>query len=292
MDPERSGLDRQRLPEIETYLKQVYTTAHGSDEGLAKLKEQAAAAPHPPEGFRVKSGQELEREKLAEFERENPQKALWMKIRAALDGPNGEQYFTGQLKNTAVPQLRGKVVDANPTCRPRVLRVAIPRPDASEQVAEIVLKLDRSLNGEASMDGEFRFQGVASAFQKDPFLLTMETSPEKIHGLLVAPCSSAQPKSGAGKEETASREKKLDFGGFRVWQTAHAHIPQEPEDVCGRCRLCRRRRYRPRTDAGEEIQGRRVRRLQPGNGRPGRKQFPEGDSGPGCLETKVRGIGL
>jgi hypothetical protein len=168
----------------------------------------AAASARPPEGFRIKSGQELERERLAEFERENPQKALWMKIRAALDGPNGEQYFIGQLKNTAVPQLRGKVVDAHPTCRPRLLRVAIPRPDASEQVAEIALKLDRPLNGEARMDGEFRFQGVASAFQKVPFLLTMDTSPEKIHGLYVAPCTAAQPKSGAGKENTASREKK------------------------------------------------------------------------------------
>ena len=39
--------------EIERYLKQVYISFHGNDQGLADVMNQAAASPMPPEGFKV-----------------------------------------------------------------------------------------------------------------------------------------------------------------------------------------------------------------------------------------------
>jgi tetratricopeptide (TPR) repeat protein len=41
--------------EIEKYLRQVYISYHGNDEGLANILTQAAASPTPPEGFKVEA---------------------------------------------------------------------------------------------------------------------------------------------------------------------------------------------------------------------------------------------
>ena len=45
--------------------------------------------------------------------------ALWKGIKDALQAPNGEQYFEGMLKGSAVPKLRGKVVTLKPALRPK-----------------------------------------------------------------------------------------------------------------------------------------------------------------------------
>ena len=68
------------------------------------------------------------REKEAEFEKSNPQLALWMKIKAQLADTNGEQYFQTQLKDAAVPHLRGTLVEAKPACHSKELLVAVPLP--------------------------------------------------------------------------------------------------------------------------------------------------------------------
>jgi tetratricopeptide (TPR) repeat protein len=41
--------------EIEKYLRQVYISYHGNDEGLADIVAQAASSPAPPEGFKVEA---------------------------------------------------------------------------------------------------------------------------------------------------------------------------------------------------------------------------------------------
>ena len=41
------------LPDIEKYMRSVYISYHGNDQGLADVMNQAAASPAPPEGFKV-----------------------------------------------------------------------------------------------------------------------------------------------------------------------------------------------------------------------------------------------
>ena len=41
------------LADIEKYMRSVYVNYHGNDQGLAEIVNQAAAAPTPPEGFKV-----------------------------------------------------------------------------------------------------------------------------------------------------------------------------------------------------------------------------------------------
>jgi hypothetical protein len=190
------ALDPARQSSIGAYLEKVFEQYHGKDaEGLRQLKELAAKSPLPPPEFHIKSVTEIADEKQAEFEKSNPQLALWMKIKGALADTNGEQYFASSLQGTQVQQLRGVLVEAKPACRPKELFVAVPLPDAHQPLPpEIVLKLDKPLAGKPEPNAEFHWIGAPVAFNKTPFLLTMETETTMIEGLKTTPCAAPLPK--------------------------------------------------------------------------------------------------
>jgi hypothetical protein len=182
-----AGLEPARFREI---ADRAYTKVHGSDEGLAELKELVKRSPMPPAGFSIKTASQIAAEKEARFEQSNPQLALWMKIRGALaDG--GEQYFESQLKNSGVPQLKGTLVEAKPACRSKELRIAVTMPGQAA-TPEIALKLDKPLTGKPEPGTELRWEGVPSAFSANPFLLTMDTEIAKVQGLKTTSCAPAR----------------------------------------------------------------------------------------------------
>jgi hypothetical protein len=169
----------------------AYVTVHGSDEGLDQLKQAVRQSPLPPEGFKIKTATEIAEEKRVEFEKSNPQLAMWMQIKGLLADTAGEQYFADHIKDTAMPPLRGVLIAATPECRPRDLMVGVALPDSQQSLhAEIRLKLDKPLTGKPELDQEFQWEGVGTAFTKDPFLLTMDTETAKIDGLKTAPCAA------------------------------------------------------------------------------------------------------
>lgn len=96
--------------------------------------------------FRFATAAEIAERQRAEFEQSNPKLAMWMKIKAALAEAG---YFENQMKDSAVPQLRGVLIEAKPACRPKELLVAVPLPGAPTPPAgEIRLKLDKPLAGQ------------------------------------------------------------------------------------------------------------------------------------------------
>jgi len=207
LDPARSGLEAKDLPGIEAYLKKIYISIHGGDDGLEQLKSQAGAAPTPPAGFKIKTAAEIAAEKQVDFKEKNPQLAMWMGIKGQLADTNGEQYFQGQLKDAAMPKLKGTLVEAKPACRPKELLVAVPLPDAQKPYqSEITLKLDKPMAGKPESDGEFQWEGVPAAFTKDPFMLTMDTEAAKLDGLKTTPCTTPAARPGT-KKVTASKKK-------------------------------------------------------------------------------------
>jgi len=192
--------------QIQTFADNAYATVHGSTDGLDQLKQQAKNAPLPPAGFTIKTATQIAQEKEQQFEQSNPQLALWMKIKGQLADTSGEQYFNDQLKNSAVPQLRGTLVEAKPECRPKELVVAVPLPDAAQPLrGEITLKLDAALTGKPDLNKEFHWEGVPSAFTKDPFMLTMDTEKAKVDGLTMTPCA-APPARRGGARRAAKKE--------------------------------------------------------------------------------------
>ncbi len=189
---------------IQTFADNAYINVHGGSDGLDQLKQQVKQSPLPPAGFKIKTATEIAAEKEAEFEKTNPQLALWMKLKGALSDTNGEQYFAGTLKDSAVPKLKGTLVEAKPACRPKELLVALPLPDAQGAArAEITLKLDKPMTGKPELNTEFQWEGVPSAFTKDPFMMTMETETAKVEELKSSPCAAAAPahKKSAGAKK-------------------------------------------------------------------------------------------
>jgi len=203
MDPTKGGLPAQNRTQVDAYLNKIYTQYHGADDaGLAELKKMALASPFPPANFKLKTNAEISAEKEEEFKTKNPQLALWMGIKKQLTDTNGEQYFESSLKNAAVPKLKGTLVEAKPACRPKELVVGIS--DATH--AEITLKLDMPLKGKPEAGNEIQWEGVPSAFVKDPFNLTMDTEQEKLENVKQEPCAAA-PARPAGPKKGVAKKK-------------------------------------------------------------------------------------
>jgi tetratricopeptide (TPR) repeat protein len=190
------------------YADDFYKNFHGSDEGLAQLKDQVKASPLPPAGFSIESAQAIAVRKQNEFKEKYPEVALWLGIKSQLADPStGTQYFEGQLKDTEVPELKGTVVEGKPACRSKEILVAVPMPDqaaGTTATPEITLKLDAPLTGKPE-PGEIRFKGVPSAFTQNPSLmLTMTAEKANIKGLNVSACSVAPARGG---KKSSSKKK-------------------------------------------------------------------------------------
>jgi len=193
---------------VETYLTTIYTNFHGADDdGLKQLKDLAAKSPFPPAGFKIESSSEVARRKEEEFKKTNPQLALWMGIKGQLADTNGDQYFTGSLKDADVKgengakALKGTLVDAKPACRSKELLVAIS--DATH--AEVTLNLDAALTGKPDTGVVIQWDGQPTAFTKEPFMLTMDTEKANITGLNLTPCVAAPVKKAAPKKSAPKK---------------------------------------------------------------------------------------
>jgi hypothetical protein len=185
VDPTLGGA-RNDPKQVQSYADNAYTRFHGGDEGLAQLKDLVKRAPLPPAEFTIKSGAQIVDETQRDFDAAHPELALWNKIKAALTAADGNEYFETGMKGAAVPELSGKLVEAKPACRPRELTIAISSADAK---AEVDLKLDKPLTGKPDVGQEIRWQGVASAFSKEPFLLTMDVEAGSLAGVKQTVCA-------------------------------------------------------------------------------------------------------
>jgi hypothetical protein len=173
---------------VDAFFVKQYNLFHGPDDaGLKELRVMAIAQPMPPAGFKIKNKNEIEAEREEQAAKENPQLALWKSIKDQLIAANGEAYFAEQMKDHAVPKLKGKLVSMKPAIRPKELVLAIQTPDTPE----VTLKLENPLPGKADKGTEIQFEGVPTAFTKDPFMLTFSVeSKDKIEGW---PAQSAPP---------------------------------------------------------------------------------------------------
>ena len=193
LDPTLGGpMDPKAL---QTYLENAYILYHGSLEGIDRLMQQAKGSPLPPAGFAIETAAAM----AAKF---NPQLALWLAIKRGLEDADGVRYFENKLKDSAVPPMKGTLVEAKPACKSKELLVAIPLPDQQgNPVAEITLKLDAPLTGKPEAGATIQWTGVPKAFTKDPFMLTIEVEEAKWENLKTTPCGAAPAKKAASKKK-------------------------------------------------------------------------------------------
>ena len=154
--------------QLNTYLESAYNSFHGSLEGLEQLKTMAKNSPLPPADLKIETASAIAQKKQAEFEQSNPQLALWMKIKGALADTNGTQYFEGELKDSAVPPMKGTLIEGRPACKSKELLVAaFPLPDQQgNPVAEITLRLDTPLTGKPEVGTTIQWTGSAEGIQQ------------------------------------------------------------------------------------------------------------------------------
>jgi hypothetical protein len=208
MDPAKGGIaDATTRSQVDAYLKRVYTSVHGSDEGLEQVKAQALLAPLPPPDFKIKTAAEIALEKQKAFMEKYPEFALWMGIKGMLTGPDADKNF-GDMKDTQVKGLKGVVTGGNPACRSKEIVVTISDPEqATAPPDTITLKLDKPLTGKPVAGTEIKWDGQPAAFTKEPFMLTMNADQDDIQGLKTETCvvPKVAPKGAPGVKKPAPK---------------------------------------------------------------------------------------
>lgn len=174
--------------QIQTFLSRAYKTYHGSDDGFNDLLAKAKTSADPGADFKLQSVTDIAeaKEKAAEaFAASNPALAMWQTIKTGLTGDNPDAFFEGSVKDAELPggangvtKFKGKIVKMTPENRPKEIVLAVEKPD----VADVTLKFDEPLPGKMEPGEEISFEGQAKAYTKDPYMLTLETTKDKIEG--------------------------------------------------------------------------------------------------------------
>jgi len=183
--------------QTEAYLKRAYTGYHGDLKGLDELKAEAAKAAMPPAGYTVKSVTQIQSEENTSedaFNKAHPEIVLWRSVRTELIGASGQDYFNKSMKETAVPNMKGKVV-AQVNAKELTVAVDDVTPETMAK-PEATLKLDSPLKGTVEPGTEITFVGAPVSYTKDPFMVTFEVEKKSIKGLgdAAGPSSPAAPR--------------------------------------------------------------------------------------------------
>jgi len=99
--------------------------------------------------------------------------ALWANVKSALSGPNGQKYFEENLKDFELPYLYGVVISSTPKDQPHVLVLAMS--DKSTPEVSLTVEGGGHLTQGVRDGAEVIFEGVPTAFSKQPFRLTITT---------------------------------------------------------------------------------------------------------------------
>jgi tetratricopeptide (TPR) repeat protein len=186
-------------------LSKGYNTFHGPDpDGLKELQALAVTQPMPPAGFTIKNKNDIAAENADKAAKADPQAALWKSIKDQLTADAGQQYFDASVKGAALPggangvtKFKGTLISQKPALNPKELVLGISTPDTQE----VTLKLETALRGKADPGTVIHFEGVASAFTKDPFMLTFDVdSKDKIQGW-PAQAPPAKKRPGVRKKQ-------------------------------------------------------------------------------------------
>jgi hypothetical protein len=194
------ALDATARKQVQAYLDKAYKSFHGDDpEGLQHLLALAKANAAPPADFKILSAAEILAEKEKELAATDPSLALWLRLKGALAGTDGEQYFESSMKDALVPPegqpaFKGYVIKVEPPRNPKTIILGV----SSKDVADATITLDEAMTGTAEPGTLLEFRGVAKSFTREPFMLNFEAEKANISGWPApakkAPVKKAPPK--------------------------------------------------------------------------------------------------
>jgi len=124
----------------------------------------------------------------------DPQTALWTAIKKQLSGPDGKRYFETNVKDAALPWLKGTLASA--LINEGVSRVILKMPGSPEpDVTLVVHNRSAKLKSRPTSGTMVEFQGVAVAFTTTPFMLTFDVELDGLRGLdFVRPAAKSEDR--------------------------------------------------------------------------------------------------
>jgi tetratricopeptide (TPR) repeat protein len=181
--------------DIEKYLKQVYVSYHGNEEGLAGIVSQAAASPTPPEGFKVEPMKIPEKTGNPNIDSFNelamPLKLGGDRAQKVWDSLKGQQLGLGGFVDS---------VEKGTDAGTYLVRIDIlNRSKTADGVYDVEVKDSTQPNVKNLSKGDpVRFQGKIDSYTATPsFVLTLDgtINPEDVPDQpRVAPKPKAKPK--------------------------------------------------------------------------------------------------
>ena len=94
---------------MDEYLKTVYTTYAGTEDGLEDLKVMAKNSPLPPADLEIKPAAVRRYEEEQKSRQENPLLWAFLDLKKTLQGPSGDSVW-GDLRGKLTPRMRLYVV--------------------------------------------------------------------------------------------------------------------------------------------------------------------------------------
>lgn len=169
------------------YITKTYTAYHGGTDGLQDLLTLAKANAFPPEGFTIKSKNDIAIEvakKQAEADAANPIFAFWRDLVKDPLLKDGDTYFDA-MKGALLPgepgkakgfeKFKARLISMDPPNRPKTLVLALEKPD----VADVTLKFEEPLPGNMEPGAILEFEGSPKSYTKDPFMVTFDVDMEQ-----------------------------------------------------------------------------------------------------------------
>ncbi|MBM3725892.1 MAG: hypothetical protein FJW40_10775 [Acidobacteria bacterium] len=191
--------------QVAAYFAKNYTNFHGDASGMDDIIKEAVAKPFPPSTFKIVSKLEIEMQNEEKMKAENPTLFLWLSVKKQLQAAEGDKYFADQIKDSDFQKLKGKIISHTPDVKPKEVVVSV----ADGLTPEITLKFEEALPGKADPGTELEFQGVPSAFSKEPFMLTLDVEKDKLTGWPVqAPAPKKAPAAKKAGGAGAKGKKK------------------------------------------------------------------------------------
>jgi hypothetical protein len=199
------AMDAKTRQNVLDYVTKTYTNFHGQDaEGLKQFLALARTQAFPPAGFKILSEDELKEQKLQQKGKDNPSLPFWVKaIKEPLTAAEGVQTFESNVKNAMIPPadqpaLQGAVISCEPARAPKTVILGIE----NLTVPEVKLVFETPLARSAEPGTIIKFRGVATAFTKQPFLLTFEVDKKDLTGWPApAPPAKKAPTHKATKKK-------------------------------------------------------------------------------------------
>jgi hypothetical protein len=197
-----NSLPAANRTQLLTTAKKYYTLYHGSDAGWDGMLALAKANALPPSDFKMKSSADIAADDQAAqqaADAADPVFAIWRTIKTGLTG-DGDAAFWESAKDAELPgqdkKFTGKIVSMKPAISPKTLVMSYKDP-----AGDITLVLETPLHGKMDVGSELQFEGIASAYTKSPYMLTLKIDDPKEKIVGWKPVAAPVQKKAAPKKQ-------------------------------------------------------------------------------------------